>query len=172
MPERHTSAAKTSLNTANSETNPSAHRDPGRVSVLLPLPLPGAYDYLAPVDRPLCPGEVVRVPLGRREMAGVVWDRPVDADAADAVAADVPASRLKSVLSRYDVPPFPAVQRRFIDWVAGYTMAPVGAVLRMALSVPAALDPPRPVAAYRLGGAAPAVKLTAPLTPARRRVLA
>ncbi len=163
MPDRHTSAAKTSPNAAESGPIPGAESAPDVVSVLLPLPLPGAYDYLVPAGRPLHPGDVVRVPLGRREVAGVVWDRP-----ADGPPAEVPANRLKSVLSRYEVPPFPAVQRRFLDWVATYTMASPGAVLRMALSVPAALEPPRPVAAYRLRAGAPPAKLTA----ARRRVLA
>ena len=34
--------------------------------------------------------------------------------------------------------------RRFVDWVAAYTLAPPGAVLRMAMSAPAALEPPPP----------------------------
>jgi len=167
MPDRHASAAKaspnTAPNTAESGPNPGAGPCLDRVPVLIPLPLPGAYDYLVARDQPLHPGDVVRVPLGRREMAGVVWDRPTDAE-----PADLPASRLKSVLSRYDIPPFPAIQRRFLDWVADYTMTSPGAVLRMALSVPAALDPPRPVAAYRLSAEVPSAKLTAP----RQRVLA
>jgi len=163
MPDRHASAAKASPNTADSSPNLEVGPGLDRVPVLIPLPLPGAYDYLVPPDQPLHPGDVVRVPLGRREVAGVVWDRPVDGE-----LADLPASRLKYVLSRYDVPPFSAIQRRFLDWVADYTMASPGAVLRMALSVPAALDPPRPVAAYRLGAEATTAKLTA----ARRRVLA
>jgi primosomal protein N' (replication factor Y) len=146
----------------NPDATPLAESAAGRVSVLLPLPLPEAYDYLSPADQPVHPGDVVRVPLGHRQVAGVVWDR---VSASDAEA--VPAGRLKSVLARCDVPPFTAVQRRFIDWVADYTMAPRGAVLRMALSVPAALEPPRPVAAYRLVAGA----LPAKLTTARRKVL-
>ena len=34
--------------------------------------------------------------------------------------------------------------RHFIERVASYTMAPAGAVLRMAMSVPEALEPVRP----------------------------
>ena len=173
MPDRHTRAAKSPGKSAVSEANPSIGSDPrpgpspdvGRVPVLLPLPLSGAYDYLVPADLPLRPGDVVRVPLGRREVVGVVWDRP-----AGATPEALSASRLKNVLRRYDVPPFPSVQRLFLDWVASYILAPAGAVLRMALSVPAALDPPRSIAAYRLCAEALAQGLG--LTPISRGVSA
>ena len=135
-----------------------------RVPVLLPLPLTGPYDYALPSDLALVPGDVVQVPLGTREVIGVVWDLP-ERDAA--VAAD----RLKSVIARCDVPPLPAVERRFVEWVANYTMAPPGAVLRMALSSPGALQTPRPIAALRASGAADRLEGLR-LTSARRRVLA
>ena len=103
MPERHASAARTQ----------PAPADPGepRVSVLIPLPLAGAYDYLGPDDPPLRPGDVVRVPLGTREVLGVVWDRSSDAESD---AETVPAARLKWVQARYQAPPFSEIQRRFI----------------------------------------------------------
>ena len=46
---------------------------PRIVSVLLPQPLPEPFDYQLPegVDAPL--GSFVVVPLGPREMIGVVW---------------------------------------------------------------------------------------------------
>ena len=138
----------------------------GAVPVLLPLPLNQSYDYLVPPDLALSAGAVVRVPLGGREAIGVVWDR-------EPGARKVAASKLKPVLVRFDVPPFGADQRRFIDWVANYTMASRGAVLRMALSVPAALEPPRPQTGYRLAEKsdseqAPPIRMT----DARERVLA
>src|SRR6185312_14742979 len=40
--------------------------------------------------------------------------------------------------------------RRLIDWVASYTLAPPGAVLRMAMSVPDALEPARMLVGYAL----------------------
>ncbi len=105
-----------------------------RLSVLLPLPLVGAYDYAADDDLPLAPGDFVRVPLGGRTLDGVVWGAGSD---------DVAPQKLKSVLQRLAAPPLGDALRRFIDWVAYYTLAPPGAVLRMAMSVPAALEPPR-----------------------------
>src|SRR5215468_6297471 len=148
---------------------------PDSLAILLPLPLAGSYDYLGGdlvSDNTLAPGDFVVVPLGRRETIGVVWGLGT---------GEVPESKLKPVIARLDVPPLPEVTRRFVDRVAAYTLAPPGAVLRMAMSVSAALEPPRLMAAWRLApnpppkdsppkdspaGASPRE------TPARRRVLA
>jgi len=163
MANAQTSAPRRGI--SPSESGPSGNqRANAQVAVLLPLPLSGAYHYLVPPDLDLAPGDIVRVPLGGREVAGVVWEP-------DAAAPAVPPEKLKTVALRYDVPALPPVQRRFVEWVAGYTMSARGAVLRMALSVPAALDPPRPATGYRpVPGAAEHAEVK--LTPARRRVLA
>jgi primosomal protein N' (replication factor Y) len=50
-----------------------------RVRVLLPLPLEGPYDYRLPHGEAMEPGDFVVVPLGRRELAGCVWDEGRDA---------------------------------------------------------------------------------------------
>src|SRR4051812_6394816 len=60
--------------------------------------------------------------------------------------------------------------RRFVDWVAAYTLSPPGAVLRMAMSVPAALEPPTPQAGWMLAG--PGGNRQPRITPERARVLA
>ena len=135
-----------------------------RLRVLLPLPLAGAYDYAAPPDLALAPGDFVVAPLGRNSFAGVVWDGPAE----DAV----PDARLRAIEDRLDAPPMPEPMRRFVDWVASYTISPPGAVLRMAMSVSAALDPPTPVIAYRLAELGAAALGARQLTPGRKRVLA
>ena len=43
------------------------------VSVLIPLALPGPYDYAVPEGLGLVRGDFVRVPLGPRQVNGVVW---------------------------------------------------------------------------------------------------
>jgi primosomal protein N' (replication factor Y) len=134
-----------------------------RARVLLPLPLAGAYDYAVPAEMAVQAGAVVEAPLGRRRLPGVVWD----VDPAD---SDVPPERLKHLERRFDVPPIPDVTRRFVIWVANYYLAPPGAVLKMCLSVPAALEPPPATVAYVRGDGDPAA-LGLRLTPARRRVL-
>lgn len=144
---------------------------PRRVGVLLPLPLPEVYDYLVPEGQEIGPGDYVEVPLGPRRVTGVVWN--------DGGSGGVANERLRPVLRRFEVPPMAGVQRRFVDWVAAYTMSLPGAVLRMSLGSSAGLEPPRPVTAYRAAADALAA-LAGPsggqgggprLTPARRRVL-
>src|SRR5262249_50324696 len=44
-----------------------------RLAVLLPLPLAGPYDYRADAALALKRGDFVIVPLGKREVVGVVW---------------------------------------------------------------------------------------------------
>jgi len=169
MPERHASAARTQPAPADPAALPDPAPPAPRVSVLIPLPLAGAYDYLGPDDPPLRPGEVVRVPLGVREVLGVVWDRDSDVESE---AGEVPPERLKWVQARCETPPLPEVQRRFIDWVARYTLASPGAVLRMALSVPKALQPPRSVTGYRLVTGAAEILAGIKPTAARGKVIA
>src|SRR5690242_2992929 len=127
------------------------------LSVLLPLPLAGCYDYSG---EDVAPGDFVIVPLGSREQIGVVWGPGT---------GEVAAERVKSVIGRLDVPALPEICRRFIERAAAYTMTPPGAVLRMAMSVSAALEPPRKIAAWRLASPRPT---EGKLTSARQRVLA
>jgi primosomal protein N' (replication factor Y) (superfamily II helicase) len=136
-----------------------------RVSVLLPLPLAGAYDYVTPDGEALAPGDFVTVPLGRRSVAGVVWG---------AGEGGVEPEKLRSVDARLPAPPLKEELRRLIDWVAHYTLAPPGAVLRMAMSVADALEPPRSVIAFGASAAGKAALAAddSVLTKTRRRVLA
>ncbi len=135
----------------------------------MPLPLPGAYDYLAPAGEACTPGDFVLVPLGRRREIGVVWDEP-SGRGSGAETKPLSRARLKTVLARLDAAPLTELHRRFIDWVAAYTLAPPGSVLKMAMSVKGAFDPQRPVTGYDLpDGAPPPADLR--LTAARRRVL-
>jgi primosomal protein N' (replication factor Y) len=149
------------------ETRETAASAP--VRVLLPLPLRGALDYRPPDGGVLPqPGQFVRVNLGSRRVVGVVWDDPA--------GGEVAAERLKPVIEILPTPPLRPELRRFIERVAAYTLAPLGAVLRMAMSVEEALLPPpprrvcaiSPAGLAALTGAAGKGKLTA----ARRRVLA
>jgi primosomal protein N' (replication factor Y) len=111
-------------------------------SVLVTSPVDKAYDYLIPDGVELGVGDYVTVPLGVRAVHGVVW--------AVGGVGDVPISKMKSVIQKHDVPPMDAVQRNFIDWVANYNMERRGAVLKMAVSVPQALEPPEPMTGYVL----------------------
>ncbi len=156
---------------ASSEDSLSGpEQDCGRVGVLLPVPVGAAFDYRTAPGLDLAPGDYVRVPLGGREVIGVVWDAP-KATTATATATPSKPIRLRDVVEKFDLHPLGAIHRRFIEWVASYTMTPVGAVLRMTLNVPQALAPPKTVTAF-----APVTpwqpRQGFRMTPARTRVLA
>lgn len=145
---------------ASPDSAPPEMFGPGaRIAVLLPLPLAGAYDYRVPEDQVLRRGQVVTVPLGRRQETGVVWGPGV---------GGVEDAKVRCVLGPLpEAPLLPAVSLAFVDWVSAYTLAPPGAVLKMVLSVPDALAPPRPLVAYRAVPLPEGLKLTT----ARKRVL-
>ena len=109
------------------------------VAVLTTAPVERAYDYAVPEGMELVPGDYVRVPMGKSLVPGVVWGPG---------AGDVPPARLKNVHARVDLPAMSCAHRAFVDRVAAYTLSPAGAVLKMALSVPGALEPPESVRAY------------------------
>ncbi len=134
------------------------------MAVLLPYPFPGPFDYLVPegVDPhpgDVVPGDVVLVPLNRREVVGVVWDPPEE-------AAPPPAARLKPLIAVLDTPPMREALRRFVAWMAAYVLAPPGEVMAMALRV-VERDAAR-AGWLAAPGAAPEA---ARLTDTRRRVL-
>jgi primosomal protein N' (replication factor Y) (superfamily II helicase) len=135
------------------------------VSVLLPLPLAAPLCYRVPQGlRVPQPGSFVRVPLGPRRLSGVVWEGR---------GGLWPIERQKPLLEVLEAPPLGTDLRRFIERAALYTLAPLGMVLRMAMSIPEALQPPR---ARRLAGACAAGRAAlsgkARLSPAQIRVLA
>ncbi len=137
--------------------------------MLLPYPFPGAFDYRAPASLDLAAGDVVTVPLNRREEIGVVWDEDasIPPEFRPPPTPAVPDSKLKPVSSVLDVPRMPLASRRFVDWVSGYTLTPPGLVLAMALRLNA-FTARRPMLGWI---PAPPPLPVVRLTPARARVL-
>ena len=130
------------------------------VEVLVPVALDHTYSYRVPDDLELGPGDLVGVPLGASETLGVVW-------ATDAVLNPRLDNRLKDVEEKLEYPPFKTELRKFIDWVADYTLTARGTVLRMCLRMGAHLGPERVRIGVRLAGPPPRR-----MTAARERVLA
>lgn len=128
------------------------------VPVLVPMPAPGPYSYSVPEDMVVETGSVVQVPLGPRQVFGVVWD--------DAGEKGVDPKKLRPITKSFECPPLKAEMRRFVDWVAAYTLSPPGLVARMALRAPAAFDPEPMIEGLRLTEGRPER-----LTPARERVM-
>jgi primosomal protein N' (replication factor Y) len=88
--------------------------------------LAGLLDYLG---EPLPPGTLVRVPLGRREVPGLVWDAPPPDPALPALDESVlrPVAQVLHAL-----PPLSAAWRRLVGFTAAYYQRGLGEV---ALSV-------------------------------------
>lgn len=129
------------------------------VPVLVPMPAPKPYSYAVPEGMAVEPGSVVQVPLGPRQVIGVVWDRGED--------NGVDPKKLRPITKVFDCPPLAREMRDFIDWVSSYTLSPPGYVARMALRVPAAFDPEPMIEGLKFIGGTPER-----LTPARARVIA
>ncbi len=143
---------------------------PRRVSVLLPYPFAGPFDYALPEGNPggeadgadlegagAEPGSLVVVPLGSRDVVGVVWDAEPD--------PNLPARKLRPVREVLRWPRMREDLRRLVDWIAAYTLAPAGDVLAMALR-PFVLEPEAPVRGWARGSG------SAKPSEARARVLA
>ncbi|HEX3916471.1 MAG TPA: primosomal protein N' [Caulobacteraceae bacterium] len=126
-------------------------------SVLIPLPLPEAFDYAEPEDMELAVGEIVAAPLGPNLVRGVVV----------ALRDGAGGNRaLKPLAGRMESPPLPPQSLEFIDWAARYCVDQPGQPLAIALrgsSAPKA----RPERVLVLTGQPPSRP-----TPAREAVVA
>ncbi|MGE0846192.1 MAG: primosomal protein N' [Flavobacteriaceae bacterium] len=127
------------------------------VPVLLASAFDAPFTYAVGAEGTPPPGTLVVAPLGSRQVLGVVWTGPCD---------DVDPRRLKTIAGIVPLPPLDGRLMAFVDWLAGYTLAPRGQVLRMVVRGGEALEPDPPATGYRLAGEAPER-----MTAARARVL-
>jgi len=113
---------------SSDEAPPGGLQGPGhRLSVAVETPqhagLGGVLDYLA--AQPWPAGTLVRCPLGRRTVPGIVWG--------EAAGSDTPAERLRELAEVMDsLPPLPPSWRALVDFAAGYYQRGTG---ELALSV-------------------------------------
>jgi primosomal protein N' (replication factor Y) len=131
--------------------------------VLLPVALDQTYDYLVPGHVAAEPGSFVLVPFGPQVRIGIVWDQPVGDP-----GRTVDPKKLKTLTERLDVPPLPIPSLRFAEWVARYTLAPLGMVARMMMSASMAFEPTKPRFGVRL---VPGATHPPRMTPARLRAM-
>lgn len=127
------------------------------VAVMVSVSVEGPYSYRVPAGMVVTRGSIVAVPLVGRLTLGVVWGPPKD---------NFAHNRLKDIAQVYDVPALSEELLKTVDWVSRYTLAPPGLVLRSVLRSTEALEPERPIVAFRATGVEPAK-----MTPARLRVM-
>jgi primosomal protein N' (replication factor Y) len=145
---------------------------PHRLAVVVPTPahssISGPLSYLS--ELPLAPGTLVRVPLGRREVLGVVWDEAPDS------ASDRTDAENKAIAASLDgIAPLTRSWRQLVTFSSNYYQRGLGEVALAGL-------PPqlrdlnvgqlarrlkRPPAASEVQATAPAL----PLTPEQAAVL-
>ncbi len=102
-----------------------------RVPVVVATPahsgLGHSLTYLSPVA--LAPGTLVRVPLGRRRVLGMVWDTP-----ADRHEAEPPPESLRSIEEAWtELPPLDAHWRALVSFAARYYQRTTGEMALAAL---------------------------------------
>jgi primosomal protein N' (replication factor Y) (superfamily II helicase) len=136
-----------------------------RVPILMPVALDQTYDYLLPDDFNPVPGQFVLVPFGPQHRVGIVWDKPIGGDASKAIDP----SKMKAVAEiLHEVPPLPLMTLRFTEWIAKYTLAPLGMVARMMMGASAVFEPLKP----RFGvKTVPGASHPPRMTPARTKAL-
>src|SRR5688572_8683455 len=96
-----------------------------RLAIVVPTPahsgLSGPLSYRS--ELPLAPGSLVRVPLGKRELAGVVWD----ASLADVELTAGTVERL--IVAPLDgLPPLAKSWRQLVTFAASYYQRSLGEV--------------------------------------------
>lgn len=125
---------------------PACTASPQVVYVAVPMPLhvglnhaaQGVLSYLAPPASPasgdatapsaLLPGTLVRVPLGARQLLGVVWDAPVPTPK---LPDGVQLRTVDDVL--HSLPPLDAAWRRLVRFTARYYQRTLGEITSTAL---------------------------------------
>ncbi len=101
-------------------------------SVLIPLPVPEAFDYAVPEELAVARGDQVAVPLGPRLIRGVV---------AEVFETTGSNRKLKAVEQVLDDPRLPERTLDFVEWAARWTLSPPGEMAATALK---GLRAPRP----------------------------
>ena len=101
-------------------------------SVLIPLPVPEAFDYAVPEALAVARGDQVAVPLGPRLIRGVV---------AEVFETTGSNRKLKAVEQVLDDPRLPERTLDFVEWAARWTLSPPGEMAATALK---GLRAPRP----------------------------
>lgn len=101
-------------------------------SVLIPLPVPEAFDYEVPEGLEVARGDQVAAPLGPRLVRGIV------AEVRETTGSN---RRLKAVAERLDEPALPERTVDFLEWAARWTLSAPGEMAAAALK---GLRAPRP----------------------------
>ncbi|HUS95849.1 MAG TPA: primosomal protein N', partial [Hyphomicrobiaceae bacterium] len=102
------------------------------------------------------------VPFGSQSRIGIIWDAPAG------LQKPVDPKKLKVIDGLVEVPPLPVQSLRFAEWIAKYTLAPLGMVARMMMGARAAFEPEKPRSGVQI---VPGAALPPRMTPARTKAV-
>jgi primosomal protein N' (replication factor Y) len=100
--------------------------DMKQAEILIPTAVDRAFDYAVPEGLRLAAGDIVSVPLGKKQTLGVVWGEGT---------ADIDPKKIRLVSNHYETLSLSQEMRAFIDWAAWYTLAPRGMILKMVFPI-------------------------------------
>ena len=84
-------------------------------------------------ERPIAAGSLVRVPLGKRDLLGVIWDRP-SSEAAVRNEAEISADKLRPIAGEIEgIAPLSVAWRQLVSFTADYYQRSLGEVALAAL---------------------------------------
>ena len=105
------------------------------LSVLVQTPIhsqvAGPLSYFS--ERSIAAGTMVRVPLGKRDLLGVIWDRP-SAESAARPEAEISADKLRPIAGEIEgIAPLSVAWRQLVTFTADYYQRSLGEVALAAL---------------------------------------
>ena len=84
-------------------------------------------------ERPIAAGTLVRVPLGKRDLLGVIWDRP-SSEAAVRNEAEISADKLRPIAGEIEgIAPLSVAWRQLVSFTADYYQRSLGEMALAAL---------------------------------------
>jgi primosomal protein N' (replication factor Y) len=98
------------------------------IEVLLPLPFDHGFSYFLPENLEVKIGDVVKVPFRNTEIYGAVTSLTSDDQSLD-------HKKIKTIISKNDILSVNSKLLEFIKWVANYNLSPLGAVLKLTISI-------------------------------------
>lgn len=98
------------------------------VKVLVPQKIDFPLTYGLSKDQAVQIGQYVKVPFRGKTQWGIVWDFDHH--------PNLDPKKIKNITDSSNLPSMNTVNQQFIDWVAKYTMSPLGFVAKMAMGNP------------------------------------
>ena len=95
-------------------------------NVLVTKPFNNTFTYKAKIDQSVSVGDLVIVPFGRKnDQVGIVYE------ITDSLKSEISKLKIKEIKEIYKNLKFKKDIIEFIDWIANYTLAPKGLVLKL-----------------------------------------